>query len=438
MRSKTFRDSVHGDMHFSAEEVRVIDTWPVQRLRGIKQLGSSNLVYPGAVHTRFEHSLGTCWSARRMLRAMAEHYGIRVPPEEARLISLAALLHDVTHIPYGHTFEDERLVFPRHDEDGGRLEHFLSEPGLDRVLAELGLRKELRHVLSVKDHLAEPKPYISQIVSDTICADLLDYLERDSRYCGLAHSYDERVFRTFTLLDETFVVDLQRDGLLRPDAVSEIIHLLRIRYLLTERVYYHHAKIAAGVMVSKAVELAVAEGLQLRDLYPLRDETLLFFLRQRYAHRAALVSLLDKLERRALLRRCFVLTPRVGVERQRELVQRFHRNESGSREEAERDIASELGIPAWAVSIYCPDIGVSLKEARVLVRVSSGPPVSLAEVGSTEVEALSQKYRGLWRLYVFLDPDHAHLLERAGHVCEERLGHPNELRLRASHFSVAS
>src|SRR5262249_32439980 len=213
-----------------------------------------------------EHSLGTCWTAKRMLRAIAEHHGIRVPDDEARLVAASALLHDITHIPYGHTFEDERLVFPRHDEDRERLEWFLNEPGLDRALGELGLRAPVGHVLSVKNHLAETKPYISQIVSYTICADLLDYLKRDSYFCGLAHSYDDRIFRTFTLDRDTLIVDLQRGGLLRPDAVSELIQLLRIRYLLTERVYYHHAKVASGVMISKAVELAVAHGLTRREL----------------------------------------------------------------------------------------------------------------------------------------------------------------------------
>jgi uncharacterized protein len=436
--AKTFRDAVHGDMHFSRDEVRLIDTWPMQRLRGIKQLGSSNLVYPSAVHTRFEHSLGTCWIAKRMLRAMEDHYGIRVPDDEARLVTAGALLHDVTHIPYGHTFEDERLVFRRHDEDRERLEWFLSEPGLDRVLGDLGLREAVRHVLGVKDHLAEAKPYVSQIVSYTICADLLDYLKRDSLFCGLAHSYDERIFRYFTLVHNTLVVDLQRDGLLRPDAVSEIIHLLRIRYLLTERVYYHHAKVASGVMISKAVELAVAHGLELRDLYPLRDETLLYALRERFGSDPAMRGLLDKFERRALLRRCYRLSTAVGIELQKELVSKYHLNQGGAREAAEQDLCAELKLPRGAITIYCLPLGVALKEARVLVRVDGGPPSSLEEQGSAEIAALSQKYRDLWRLYVFLDPEVGIEMQRAGQACVSWFGLPNELGRRAFTLKVAS
>jgi hypothetical protein len=439
MRSKkTFRDAVHGDMHFTADEVRLIDTWPVQRLRGIKQLGCSNLVYPAAVHTRFEHSLGTCWIAKRILRAMEDHYGLRVPTDEARLVAASALLHDLTHIPYGHTVEDERRVFPRHDEDRERLDWFLGHPDLDRVLGELDLRAAVRHVLLVQDHLKESKPYISQIVSYTICADLLDYLKRDSLFCGLAHSYDERIFRYFTLVDDTLVVDLQRGGLLRPDAVSELIQLLRIRYLLTERVYYHHAKIAAGVMVSKAVELAGAHGLELPDLFPLRDETLLHVLRERFGRDVALRGLLDKLDRRTLLRRCYRLSTEVGPEQQSDLVARYHYNEEGAREQAERAIASELNVPAWAVTVYCLPHGVALKEARVLVRVDGGPPKRLEEQGNEEIAALAQKYRDLWRLYVFLDPDFSPELERAGRVCERWFGLPNELFRRARKLEAAS
>src|SRR5438552_5219526 len=116
MSDKIIRDAVHGDMIFNREELRLIDTPQMQRLRGIKQLGASSLVYPGAVHSRFEHSLGTCWMAKRIIGAIKrnqEAAGTNSPIDEQaeRVISAAALLHDITHIPYGHTFEDERRIF---------------------------------------------------------------------------------------------------------------------------------------------------------------------------------------------------------------------------------------------------------------------------------------------------------------------------------------
>src|ERR1041384_1405527 len=107
-KGKLIRDAVHGDIEFGALEVELMDTPEFQRLRGIKQLGTAYLVFPSAVHTRFEHSLGTPWMARLMLDAVRRTTAISFDDEI--LIRVAALLHDMTHIPFGHTLEDERRV----------------------------------------------------------------------------------------------------------------------------------------------------------------------------------------------------------------------------------------------------------------------------------------------------------------------------------------
>src|SRR5262245_4458293 len=101
MSKKLIRDAVHGDMEMGPLEIELIDTPAFQRMRGIKQLGTANLVFPSATHTRFEHSLGTSWMAHRILRAVGRTQP--VSPDDERVIQVAALLHDVTHIPFGHT-----------------------------------------------------------------------------------------------------------------------------------------------------------------------------------------------------------------------------------------------------------------------------------------------------------------------------------------------
>src|SRR6058998_1849028 len=100
-KGKLIRDAVHGDIEMSSLEVELMDTPEFQRLRGIKQLGTAYLVFPSAVHTRFEHSLGTSWMAHRILQAVRRTESIS--QDEERLIRVSALLHDVTHIPFGHT-----------------------------------------------------------------------------------------------------------------------------------------------------------------------------------------------------------------------------------------------------------------------------------------------------------------------------------------------
>jgi HD superfamily phosphohydrolase len=102
--------------------LRVLDTPEMQRLRGVKQLGTAYLVYPGALHTRFDHMIGSLHMAGRMIEAVNLSFEldpaacVRVSEEEARVIRIAALVHDVTHIPFGHSIEDQDGIFGRHDE----------------------------------------------------------------------------------------------------------------------------------------------------------------------------------------------------------------------------------------------------------------------------------------------------------------------------------
>ena len=95
-KGKLIRDAVHGDIEMGSLEVELMDTPEFQRLRGIKQLGTAYLVFPSAVHSRFEHSLGTSWMARRILQAVRR---VRViSPEDEIMIRVAALLLSLIHI----------------------------------------------------------------------------------------------------------------------------------------------------------------------------------------------------------------------------------------------------------------------------------------------------------------------------------------------------
>ena len=96
-RSIVLRDAVHGDLTFSEEERRVMDTPEIQRLRGIKQLGTAYLVYPTAVHTRFDHSLGTCHLTGKIIDAINANPDTErtVTEEEARILRIAALVQDL-------------------------------------------------------------------------------------------------------------------------------------------------------------------------------------------------------------------------------------------------------------------------------------------------------------------------------------------------------
>src|SRR5690606_7249988 len=144
------RDPVHGDIYLLPGEEEILDSPPVQRLRGIKQNGTGYLVYPGCVHTRFDHSLGVLAAAQKLLDQVARH-GHPVTPREARIVRASALVHDISHIPFGHALEDEAGLFDRHDRRE-RLDVFLQDGPLAQVLARQGLAEPVTALLTGREH----------------------------------------------------------------------------------------------------------------------------------------------------------------------------------------------------------------------------------------------------------------------------------------------
>jgi HD superfamily phosphohydrolase len=423
------RDPVHGDVEFSGEEKAVLDTREVQRLRGIKQLGTSYLVYPGALHTRFDHSIGTMAVAKRILGVLRSK-GFEISLQDEMIIAVSALVHDVTHVPFGHTFEDERRILPGH-EKGDRLQTLLSDGDLSDRLNELGIKEEVASLQKAREPIEERlgKPWRAQIVKDSISADLLDYLRRDSYFTGLQQDYDSRVFRYFILAElgtgkktrEVLAVDLGKEGMVRQDARSEVLHLLSMRYFLTERVYYHHAKQSSGAMISKALEMAMGEGLDPRDLVWMNDWTLLEALKSRSA---ATRRLVEGVEDRRLLKRAFVLGAEIGASRRNELIAQYNRA-GRARDELEDAIRDELGRKGLEakegdVIVHCPDLG-AMKEARVFARDEEGMVERLHRHRrpiSRDLDHIENQYLAIWKFYVFSQPK---LATEVNRICSEIL-----------------
>ena len=393
-KRKLIRDAVHGDIEMTALEVELMDTPEFQRLRGIKQLGTAYLVFPSAVHTRFEHSLGTTWMAKRILNAVRR--GAEISADDENRIRVSALLHDLTHIPFGHTLEDERRVLPRHDKDEERVEHFYRRSAVGRILKREGLQDAV--IATIKGDGS----YASDIVGGGISADLLDYLRRDTYFCGLSQYYDPRIFESFIIDGGRLVVNVEKNGMIRLDTLSELVNLLRIRYTLSERVYFHHTKIASGAMISKAVELALREGLTVEELRTLGDETLIWTLRELYSRNPTVAHLLNRLDSRQLYRACYVLTTEVGEKRRQEIVGRFH-HDLEAREAAEMSIARASGIQPHEIIIYCPSFGMSLSEAEVPARLERGQVLPLSASNNEEIRILKDKHKGLWKFFVLID-----------------------------------
>ncbi len=450
-RFSVLRDPVHGDVYLTHEEMRILDTPQMQRLRGVKQLGTAYLVYPGAVHTRFDHSIGTLHLTQRLIEAINLNFELdprgclSIGEAEARVIRVAALLHDVTHIPFGHNIEDQTGLFHRHDS-AYRFREMLSESTeLGRLLGELGLLDDVRGSLldpSDPDRGQIP-PYWSQVLSDTICSDILDYLQRDAYFTGLKLGVDPRIANYFRIdrASGNLYIDLAKRDLLREDILSEVVRMLEARYYFSERVYYHHAKVSAGALLARSVELALVHGLvREEDFYGLTDASLLDFLdaaaqatregrdeARRTAGKRVLAFNRAFRERRLAKRAC--VFPRYENEAaQNDLVGRFFsvgsHTERSRVEERIADLVRFASGETVEIFLYCPAARMQLKEVQTHVRWPGSKeirPLSEYFDRVPRLADLEQSYRNLWKFYVFADTRDARLLRLVQKAVQEEI-----------------
>ncbi|HHI79726.1 MAG TPA: HD domain-containing protein, partial [Planctomycetes bacterium] len=403
------RDAVHGDITLTEEEGRLLDTPQMQRLRGVHQLGLAYLVFPGARHSRFEHSIGTLHMTQVLIDAIQENAlwegGRGLQPEVVRILRAAALVHDVTHIPFGHNIEDQSGLLERHDSPA-RFQTVLSdETALGRELARQGIREEVLSVLGAGEEVEEP--YLQQMISDSICPDLMDYLRRDAYYTGLDLQYDQRVAEYFRVDEKgRLFVDCAKEGLLREDVVSEILRMLQARYFFSERVYYHHAKVAAGAMIARAVEDLLEEGrLRPEELQGTTDEGLRLLLRERGKGERTR-SLLGRLETRRLYKRVAVFPYQKNAEVQERLIAELFAPGARERRVAferarEEEFRGRFGKDV-EVLLYCPSRRMQLKECETLVRFPNEELRSLSSYREElpRVRDLEDSYLRLWKVYV--------------------------------------
>jgi hypothetical protein len=227
---KVIRDPIYGYIRIDELALSLIDTPPLQRLRRIRQLGFAYLVYPGANHTRFEHSLG-CYH-------LASHF--ELPEDERNEIKVAALLHDVSHGPYSHATEEIISAYT------GR-KHYEME-SLKGILGSLSL-DEKRIISHIKG-----RTQLGKILNSEIDVDRMDYLVRDAYYTGV----------TYGLVDVTRLIhSLEfRNGrlLIMEGGLHAAESLLLSRLLMYPTVYYHHVSRIAECMFKAGVEELLEEG----------------------------------------------------------------------------------------------------------------------------------------------------------------------------------
>lgn len=248
------RIPVSGSIHLSKEVRRLIDDPMFQRLRGVRQLGPTSFVYPGATHTRFEHSLGTYWLALRYLESLSldlEFRRLCYPVDDTiRLGVVAALMHDVGHYPYSHWIEEidfpTGIAFPSHEERASTL---IANSGLAQTVTDVwGISlDDLGSVIEGKPR-SRSAAVIGSLLDSPIDVDKLDYLRRDSTHCGVPYGQGfetDRVVDSLCLDPETNRLALTQKGRSVPLAI------VTSRNLMYREVYWHKTVRACDAMFKR-------------------------------------------------------------------------------------------------------------------------------------------------------------------------------------------
>jgi HD superfamily phosphohydrolase len=265
-KSKHVRDPLLGSIVLAPHEVRLLDTFVMQRLRGIHQLGLAYLTFPSARHSRFEHMLGVRAIAERMLNRLEDVCGPFSREERLTVLS-AALLHDCGHGIFSHATESiidafpflrdqyDHALGPLHEQIGGIL---ITEYPIANCLMDAGIDPQavaalMRHDIPALRQLGV-SPALWGIISGPLDADKLDYFARDSYFSGVVLSLDpERIFQTLTLgPNDQLAITLA--------GASALDQLLYDRVRMYSELYGHQKILAAESMVQALVETMLRRG----------------------------------------------------------------------------------------------------------------------------------------------------------------------------------
>lgn len=260
-KKKIINDPVYGFITIPQEIIYDVIEHPYfQRLRRIKQLGLSHLVYPGAIHTRFHHVIGAMHLMQKAIETIRKK-GHEITEPEERAVLLAILLHDIGHGPFSHALE--------HDIVSGVSHEDISSFFIDRLSDEFDGELDLTLLIFENKY---PKPFLHQLVSSQLDMDRMDYLNRDSFYSGVSEGVigSERIIEMLNVKDGNLV--LEEKG------IYSIEKFIIARRLMYWQVYLHKTVVAAEYMLIHV--LRRAKELALSGIEIFGSPSLLYFLKQ--------------------------------------------------------------------------------------------------------------------------------------------------------------
>jgi HD superfamily phosphohydrolase len=355
---KIVRDPIHGDIKITGCLVDLLETPEVQRLHNIKQLGFAHLVFPGAHHTRFEHSLGSSMIASQI----ADILGLK--EEERTLLTCAAQLHDIGHGPFSHTLESillqrfgvdhvdltEKLILGKYAIFEEKERAFVTSPSVHEILEKHEVsKKEICGIIRGKP---SKKPYLGQLLNSTIDVDQLDYLMRDSYYTGVAYGLIDlqRLLRTMMIYKGNLA--MMRKG------VSVVENILMARALMYSSVYFHKTVRIPELMLSKALEgIPDAEPF---EFFRMTDAEIMVSLKTMGQFQQEIIT---RLKYRDLYKQAYAVSLFDLEKEQLKIVKQLE--DVSYRRQKERELEDAFDIPAGHVIIDIPRPELLRAEPRI-------------------------------------------------------------------------
>jgi len=249
-KKKIFNDPIYGFITIPYDIIFDLIEHPYfQRLRRINQLGLTSLVYPGALHTRFHHAMGTMYLMTKAIEVIRSK-GHEITDDEAQGVCIAILLHDIGHGPFSHALEHSIVNGISHEE--------LSTLFMDKLNTKFKGKLDLALKIFRNDY---PKKFLHQLVSSQLDMDRLDYLKRDSFYSGVSEGVisTDRIITMLTVSNDELAIEEK--------GIYSIEKFIIARRLMYWQVYLHKTVLAAENLLVKILKRAKELATKDEDLF---------------------------------------------------------------------------------------------------------------------------------------------------------------------------
>ncbi len=371
------KDPVHGYVYITEEEKTIIDTYPMQRERRLRQLAGSEYVYPGANHTRFEHSLGVMFLSGQVL--VNPNISRVVSDEEVDMCRIAALLHDCGHGPFSHVFE--HLLIKDLEKTHEDITSWLIEKSeVADKLSKMGYNPQEVAGLAVGKLHKKDRAFLDQIISSAVDVDKQDFIVRDTYHTGAEYGFIDvyRLIHALDLLGENLAVEL--------GALSALEAFVIARIESFKSIYFHRVGRAAQIMLASAMDKANDElGLTAfktpEEYLALDDYTVWAALKKCEASN----KIINNLENRRMLKCAYERT----FYQKDDMISNLFGQES-YRNQIRGEIAKEAGVGIESVIIDVPTVPSVPYHHTVLMESTEIPVFIRSPVGEKKLQRLSE------------------------------------------------